>query len=103
MNDAANKFEFSEEKRWQRIVMNDLENVQMGIIMLWVSFFVSGDHVVTTICGLVFTFARCLHTLCYVYKLMPWRAFCWGFGVLSTLGLALNIVYGAFKGNSDFL
>ena len=83
--------------------MNDLENVQMGIIMLWISFFVSNSHLVTAICGVIFTAARCLHTICYVYKLMPWRAFCWLFGVLSTLGLAINILYGAFKDDNPLV
>ena len=29
---STNKYEFSEEKRWERIVMNDLENVQFGVL-----------------------------------------------------------------------
>merc|ERR1712026_32005 len=88
------KFEFSEEKRWQRIVMNDLENVQMGILMMWLSLFVGGDHWVTSICAALFTFARCGHTVCYFLRLMPWRAICWLFGVLCTLTLAVNIIVG---------
>eukprot|EP00485_Elphidium_margaritaceum_P005099 CAMPEP_0202696026 /NCGR_PEP_ID=MMETSP1385-20130828/9415_1 /ASSEMBLY_ACC=CAM_ASM_000861 /TAXON_ID=933848 /ORGANISM="Elphidium margaritaceum" /LENGTH=160 /DNA_ID=CAMNT_0049352121 /DNA_START=60 /DNA_END=542 /DNA_ORIENTATION=- len=93
----SEKFEFSVEKRWQRIVMNDLENVLIGIVMIWISFFVSDDYLVTAICAILFTLARVLHTVCYIFALFPWRAFCWMFGVLSTLTLAINIVYGAFK------
>eukprot|EP01084_Bolivina_argentea_P126791 224412_1 len=99
---GSKKVIFTEEQRWQRIVLNDLENVQMGIIMMWISLFVSGDNMVTAICALIFTLGRCIHTLCYVYKLMPWRAIAWLLGVLSTLTLAANIVYGAFKSNGLF-
>ena len=74
-SDGNTKFEFSAEKRWQRIVMNDLENVQMGVIMIWISFFVAGDYTVTSIFAIAFTLARCGHTLCYIFKLMPFSIY----------------------------
>ena len=69
----------------------------MGVIMMWVSLIVAGNHEVTSTCAITFTLARCGHTICYIFKLMPWRAICWITGVLSTLILACNIVYGAYK------
>eukprot|EP01083_Nonionella_stella_P024425 67433_1 len=91
------KNQFTEEQRWQRIVLNDLENVPIGIVMMWLSFFAYGDNTVTSVCAIAFTVGRCLHTLCYVYKLMPWRSIAWLIGVLSTLVLVGNIVYGVFQ------
>eukprot|EP01084_Bolivina_argentea_P274889 468673_1 len=93
----THKNEFSEEKRWQRIVLNDLENVPIGIVMMWLSLFVSGNPTVTAVCAIGLTLGRCLHTLCYIYKLMPWRAVGWLIGILSTLTLTGNVVYGVFQ------
>ena len=72
----------------------------MGIIMMWLSFIVKGNNFATAICSIIFTVARCLHTICYICKLMPWRAICWFIGVLSTLAFTINIVYGSYK-NAD--
>eukprot|EP01083_Nonionella_stella_P187321 688011_1 len=91
------KNQFTEEQRWQRIVLNDLENVPIGVVMMWVSLFVSGHPAVTAVGAIGLTLGRCSHTLCYVYKLMPWRSVAWLIGVLSTLALAGNIVYGVFQ------
>eukprot|EP01083_Nonionella_stella_P318808 1167222_1 len=94
---TGDKSGFSEEKRWQRIVLNDLENVPIGIVMMWLSLFVSGNPTVTAVCAIGLTLGRCLHTLCYIYKLMPWRAVGWLIGILSTLTLTGNVVYGVFQ------
>jgi uncharacterized MAPEG superfamily protein len=58
--------------RWQRVSMNDIENVFLGLIVIWVSALTVGfdstevAHIVLTV---LFTACRVAHTVLYVFKI----------------------------------
>jgi len=88
---------FDDSKRWERIVMNDLENIPWGMIMMWACVLVQADRVTTLVAAAVFLVARVLHSICYIYQLMPWRTYCWALGVLANFTLGINLIFGAFN------
>ena len=88
--------EFNAEERWRRIVMNDIENIIIGIVLHWISFIANtnkqGSYTVTAISFMVFTIARISHTICYIWRLQPWRSIVWLIGVLCSLTASINIL-----------
>jgi glutathione S-transferase len=86
---------FDDIVRWQRIVINDLENIPLTLIAMWMSYFFSPDNLVTFIAAIVFTVARVLHSLCYIFHLQPFRTVFWVIGLLATLVLTCNVMYAA--------
>lgn len=80
--------------RWQRIVLNDLENIPFGLIIAWASLLSSFFPQVHNLCVIVFTLARISHTIAYAYEKQPHRGICWFVSVLSVLCLGLNGLVG---------
>lgn len=93
---AKGRVVFDAEHRWHRIVMNDLENVLMGLSMHWFAFLAGGNYSVTAISVIVFAVARCAHTFCYVNELMPWRAIAWFSALLAALTASINMLTTVF-------
>jgi len=77
--------------------MNDLENIPWGIFLMWGCWLAEGNYKATTILAVVFTAARILHSICYIYALMPWRTICWVTNVLANFALGANMLYGAYN------
>jgi len=94
-NSATYNSTFDEMARWQRIVINDLENIPITIMMMWISYFISRDHLVTFIAAIIFTVSRYLHTFCYIFRLQPFRSIFWLLGLLCTWLLIGNIMWAA--------
>lgn len=94
-NTARMEATFDEIVRWQRIVINDLENIPIFLIVMWISYFISPDSLVTFIPAIVFTVFRILHSISYIFRLQPVRTICWVIGLLATLVLTCNIMYAA--------
>mmetsp|Transcript_41150 Transcript_41150/g.66181 ORF Transcript_41150/g.66181 Transcript_41150/m.66181 type:complete len:171 (+) Transcript_41150:28-540(+) len=88
---------FSEEERWRRLVQNDLENIPLTIMLMWIAVLCNGDKLTNIVLASLFTVGRIGHSICYIYKLMPWRSIAWLLGIVGTVGFMVNIVYGAFK------
>lgn len=68
------------EQRWNRIVMNDLENLPIGLIVAWASYISctsqksnTGVFVAHDVLVLLFLAGRLLHTVAYAKGLQPWR------------------------------
>ena len=93
-NKEKKVYKFDEEERWRRIVMNDIENVLIGIVMHWVAYIAQGNFTVTGISIVVFTVARIVHTICYLKQFQPWRSISWFIGVLANLTAAINVLVG---------
>merc|ERR1712195_33144 len=78
-----------------RIVQNDLENVPIGMLLMFISLLVSSQyptsHMVFTI---LFTFSRIVHTVSYELKLQPHRALGWFGAVIAMLGFAVIGIMG---------
>mmetsp|Transcript_24912 Transcript_24912/g.21794 ORF Transcript_24912/g.21794 Transcript_24912/m.21794 type:complete len:177 (+) Transcript_24912:30-560(+) len=96
-NDVSVVVAMTEEERWARIVQNDLENIPITITLMWISVLFGGDNLTNIVLASLFTFGRLTHTICYIYRLMPWRSFAWMFGIAGTIGFMVNIIYGAFR------
>ena len=64
---------------------------------MWVSYVVNGNNYVTAISSILFVIGRVLHSICYIYRLMPWRSYAWTVAFIGTFALPINIIYGAFR------
>lgn len=84
-----------EDIRWQRIVMNDLENIPMGLLMAVISVLVGGNSFVNSLFFITFTVCRFAHTYCYAYELQPYRSYIWIGGVLSVFVIGFNALVAA--------
>lgn len=84
------------DMRWQRIVLNDLENIPLGLIVAWASVFSPLSEWTHVSLVASFTLARVFHTYAYANGLQPHRALLWTAGILSVLGMGLNGTLGVF-------
>lgn len=80
--------------RWQRIVLNDLENIPLGLLVAWASLLSPFNSQVHNVCILAFTISRIGHTVVYALELQPHRAIFWFVAVVSVFCLGLNGVAG---------
>ena len=85
-----------QDLRWQRIVMNDLENIPFGLMMGILSVYNQGNPIVSCIALISFTISRIGHTYSYAHEIQPHRALFWFAAILSSITLGLNGLIGAF-------
>jgi len=83
-----------EDIRWQRIVLNDIENIPLGLIVAWGSLLSARSPQLHSILLITFLISRVAHTISYANSKQPHRAIAWFGAVLSVLGLAINGVLG---------
>ncbi|KAF0696890.1 Aste57867_12389 [Aphanomyces stellatus] len=57
------------EQRWNRITMNDLENIPIGLITAWAAIASGGDDTTIAFALITFTVARVGHTIAYANAL----------------------------------
>ncbi|KAJ3330759.1 hypothetical protein HDU76_004932 [Blyttiomyces sp. JEL0837] len=81
--------------RWGRIVMNDLENIPIGLIVAWSSLLTPYSTSVHSGLALAFAASRIAHTIVYAKQLQPHRAIAWFGGWVCILGMSVNGVIGA--------
>lgn len=74
-----------------------MENIPITLTLMWIAVICQGNYETNVAFATIFLFGRVMHTICYIYSLMPWRSLAWFLGILSTLGFMGNIVYGAFQ------
>lgn len=91
-----NKSSILDAMRWDRIVMNDLENIPLGLIVAFASLFFGINATLHSLGTFVFSLARVLHTISYAYSLQPHRAICWFLGWVSVFVLFGNSIIGVF-------
>ncbi|KAJ3242133.1 hypothetical protein HDU78_001511 [Chytriomyces hyalinus] len=96
-NDASNQAEKMRELRWQRIIMNDLENIPLGLIIAWSSLVTPKSPLVHTVSVVTFAVMRILHTITYARSLQPHRSIVWMLALVATLVMAVNGVVGALS------
>eukprot|EP01098_Paradermamoeba_levis_P008581 TRINITY_DN3555_c0_g1_i3.p1 TRINITY_DN3555_c0_g1~~TRINITY_DN3555_c0_g1_i3.p1 ORF type:complete len:187 (-),score=61.69 TRINITY_DN3555_c0_g1_i3:27-515(-) len=92
--DARTKKAIITDIRWQRIVLNDLENIPLGLIVAWGALFSASSPFLHGVLVIVFAISRTLHTVSYANELQPHRAIAWAGAVLSVIGLAVNGLVG---------
>ena len=91
---------FNKKERWRRIVMNDLENIPLGLIILWVNPMCDANGVVTSLCAIIFVICRILHTILYAYSLQPFRSISFTIGLLSIFVASINLIIGSLNGRA---
>ncbi|KAJ3215460.1 hypothetical protein HDU67_000384 [Dinochytrium kinnereticum] len=104
-----------DDLRWQRIVMNDIENIPMGLVAMYGSLLTPYSATTHSILSLAFVAARqanplyltaslfnnfffayrYTHTYVYAKGLQPARAIAWMSTWLSVFGFVINGVAGA--------
>lgn len=94
------------DKRWRRIVANDLENIPIGLIVLWSAAMAtsakgSDGGVGVIVLTILFTISRFAYTYCFVTALQPWRTVAWTAGVLCVVVAACLGVVVAFIAQFD--
>lgn len=98
---AVNKLRTAKatEVRTARIVMNDLENIPLGLIVAWMGVLCcrgGGDDARRTVHSVAlwaFCAGRFVHSYAYVYALQPLRAIGFTVGLLGTTVMAGNAVF----------
>jgi len=88
--DERSKKAVEEDHRWQRLVLNDLENIPIGLIVAWSSLLSAYSPFLHAILVIAFAVGRVAHSYTYAKALQPHRAIFYFVGLLSTIGMALN-------------
>lgn len=96
-----------QDARWRRIVANDLENIPLGLIVLWSAALASSAKeseggIGVIVLTIVFTVARFAYTACYVFALQPWRTVAWTLGVLSVVAAVFLGIVVAFIAQFEY-
>ncbi|CAK4083487.1 unnamed protein product [Aphanomyces euteiches] len=86
-----------EEKRWARIVGNDLENIPFGLIIVWASILCGGKSGINGICIIVFTVARLAHTIFFVWAWSKARSVAYLVGAIAIIVMICAGIAGVFK------
>ena len=92
----------ADDKRWRRIVANDLENIPLGLIVLWSAAMATSAEgsdagIGVIILTVVFTVARYIYTYCYVKALQPLRTIAWMTALLAVVTAAVLGIVVSFK------
>lgn len=85
---AVSQEAVDKEQRFRKIVSNDLENIPMGLIVLWAaagSAYNTGTQTTVLVCAVLFTAARFAFTYSYMHALQPWRTLAWALGTGSII------------------
>ncbi len=75
-----------------RIQRNDVENIPAFFAVGLVYVLLGASSFGATVYLGTYTAARVLHTIVYMAGLQPWRAICYGVGVLCMLGMIAQIL-----------
>jgi uncharacterized MAPEG superfamily protein len=88
--------------RWQRVSSNDVENILVGISVIWSNLLVllfsigviqsNGPFVLHTVCSTLFTVARYAHTVTYAFKLSYPRTAAYLLGHVSLMVLLIHSI-----------
>lgn len=82
--------------RANNALRNDLENIPifliLGMLYVIMNCWAKGSLIYFS----VFTFARVLHSICYISGKQPWRTMSYGIGVLMSFIISGHILYQVF-------
>ncbi|RHY00658.1 hypothetical protein DYB25_000928 [Aphanomyces astaci] len=86
--EATQQAALVDERRWSRITANDLENIPLGLIVVWASILSGGDTDINGISIIVFAGVRILHTVFYALAWSKPRSVAYMVGVAAILVMA---------------
>ncbi|KAJ3117067.1 hypothetical protein HDU96_007985 [Phlyctochytrium bullatum] len=81
--------------RWQRIVMNDIENIPLGLAIAIITLFTPASPLFHTLLVSLFAFARVSHTIVYAGQMQPHRTVAFIAGWSAMVGMLANGIVGA--------
>ncbi|KAF0696889.1 Aste57867_12388 [Aphanomyces stellatus] len=85
------------EQRWNRITMNDLENIPIGLITAWAAIASGGDANTIAYALITFTVARVGHTIAYANALAAPRGLAYLVGSATIFVLAGTGLSAVFR------
>lgn len=83
--------------RWTRVSQNDIENVLLGLIVIWATAVLPSNGVAFVVCTVIFCVARLSHTVLYVLKISYGRSIAWLVGHLAIIALMIVGLVGVFS------
>ena len=83
--------------RWDRILGNDLENIPVGLIIMWTCALLNPDSTAFMTLAIMFCAGRCLHTLMYMFEKQPFRSLSFAVATIGTLGMAILSISTVFQ------
>ena len=94
-------------KRRERVFMNDVENIPFHMAILWGAFIVQnycnyaghGNHETSAliILMIVYTIARFLFTICYLFALQPFRTICFLISQFTIAATCIVMIISGFQ------
>ncbi|KAJ3271115.1 hypothetical protein HDV01_007052 [Terramyces sp. JEL0728] len=97
-NKGSQSFESTgdeKEKRWTRIVQNDVESIPISLLIFILALF-AGNSVLNVICYFGYTFSRLMHTYAFANGLQPHRSIFWFGGLLFAFISLFNSLVSVF-------
>ena len=82
--------------RWKQIVLNDLENIPLGLLIFIISILAKADPILNVVCLAVFTAGRICHTISYAYGLQPWRSIFYFMALIPVIISSIASIVGQF-------
>eukprot|EP00186_Timspurckia_oligopyrenoides_P004439 CAMPEP_0182443754 /NCGR_PEP_ID=MMETSP1172-20130603/2397_1 /TAXON_ID=708627 /ORGANISM="Timspurckia oligopyrenoides, Strain CCMP3278" /LENGTH=160 /DNA_ID=CAMNT_0024639119 /DNA_START=43 /DNA_END=525 /DNA_ORIENTATION=+ len=83
--------------RWNRIILNDLENIPFGVTMMWAGLICAGDPKVHQYAVGAFVASRVIYSFAYALKFSKTRTFAWASGVVAVGTIIGNALSGVYK------
>jgi len=78
------------KKRWDRITLNDAENIPLGVGAMLASLLLNHNPNLHFFGVALFVGGRTLYTVCYHFGLQPFRTISWTMGLIGTGMLVTN-------------
>eukprot|EP00301_Raphidiophrys_heterophryoidea_P001627 c10780_g1_i1.p1 GENE.c10780_g1_i1~~c10780_g1_i1.p1 ORF type:complete len:165 (-),score=39.60 c10780_g1_i1:90-584(-) len=83
--------------RYDRMVMNNLESIPIGLVIVWCTLLCADDPIAHIVLVTIYAGARVCYSICYAYALQPFRSIVFILGLLSSIGLVVNGLVGVFR------
>ena len=83
--------------RWDRIVMNNLENIPMAVLVFWLGTWTPNNHLGGNALFALFTLLRIIHTVLYACGVLYARTAVYLLSIIFVLGAGINAMAGVHK------
>eukprot|EP00299_Pterocystis_sp_00344_P012266 c5862_g1_i2.p1 GENE.c5862_g1_i2~~c5862_g1_i2.p1 ORF type:complete len:161 (+),score=21.90 c5862_g1_i2:35-517(+) len=84
-------------ERYNRLVMNNLENILIGLIVAWGTLLCAKDANTHVWLVLILAVSRFFYAFAYAFALQPHRTICWLVALLAIIGMMVNGLVGVFS------
>eukprot|EP00299_Pterocystis_sp_00344_P012265 c5862_g1_i1.p1 GENE.c5862_g1_i1~~c5862_g1_i1.p1 ORF type:complete len:180 (+),score=24.16 c5862_g1_i1:35-574(+) len=95
--DDMHEFFLQNSERYNRLVMNNLENILIGLIVAWGTLLCAKDANTHVWLVLILAVSRFFYAFAYAFALQPHRTICWLVALLAIIGMMVNGLVGVFS------